>query len=80
LHDAEQEAIRQIVAFRAQGKPLRANAEAVAHKLSHEGVAVERSPRGIVYTEIDKISRKSDIHRLPATGRAKACSKRCLRS
>jgi putative DNA-invertase from lambdoid prophage Rac len=41
-HQAEQEAIRDIVALRAQGKPLRAIAEAVAakgHKLSHEGVA-----------------------------------------
>jgi putative DNA-invertase from lambdoid prophage Rac len=41
-HEAEQEAILEIVALRAQGKPLRAIAEAVAakgHKLSHEGVA-----------------------------------------
>ena len=41
-HEAEQEGIREIVALRAQGKPLRAIAEAVAakgHKISHEGVA-----------------------------------------
>jgi putative DNA-invertase from lambdoid prophage Rac len=41
-HEAEQEVIREIVALRAQGKPLRAIAEAVVakgHKLSHEGVA-----------------------------------------
>ena len=41
-HEAEQKAIREIVTLRAQGKPLRAIAEAVAsmgHKLSHEGVA-----------------------------------------
>jgi putative DNA-invertase from lambdoid prophage Rac len=41
-HDAEQEAIREMVALRAQGKALRAIAEALAakgHKLSHEGVA-----------------------------------------
>jgi len=41
-HEAEQEAIREIIALRAQGEPLRAIAEAVAangHKLSHEGVA-----------------------------------------
>jgi putative DNA-invertase from lambdoid prophage Rac len=41
-HEAEQEAIREIVALRAQGKPLRAIAEAVAakgHCISHEGVA-----------------------------------------
>jgi len=40
--EAEQEAIREIVSLRAQGKALRAIAEAVAakgHKLSHEGVA-----------------------------------------
>jgi putative DNA-invertase from lambdoid prophage Rac len=42
LHEAEQEAIREIVTLRAQGEPLRAIAEAVAvkgHRLSHEGVA-----------------------------------------
>jgi len=41
-HEAEQGAIREIVALRAQGKPLRAIAEALVakgHKLSHEGVA-----------------------------------------
>jgi putative DNA-invertase from lambdoid prophage Rac len=41
-HEAEQEAIREMIALRAQGKPLRAIAHAVAakgHKLSHEGVA-----------------------------------------
>jgi putative DNA-invertase from lambdoid prophage Rac len=41
-HGGEQEAIREIVALRAQGKPLRAIAEAVAakgHCISHEGVA-----------------------------------------
>ena len=40
--EAEQEAIREMIALRAQGRPLRAIAEAVAakgHKLSHEGVA-----------------------------------------
>jgi putative DNA-invertase from lambdoid prophage Rac len=41
-HEAEQEAIREIIALRAQGRPLRVIAEAVAakgHRLSHEGVA-----------------------------------------
>jgi putative DNA-invertase from lambdoid prophage Rac len=39
---AEQEAIREMVALRAQGKALRAIAEAIqanGHRLSHEGVA-----------------------------------------
>ena len=41
-HQAEQEAIREIVALRAQGKALRAIADAVraeCHRISHEGVA-----------------------------------------
>jgi putative DNA-invertase from lambdoid prophage Rac len=41
-HEAEQEAIREMVALRAQGKALRAIAQALGakgHKLSHEGVA-----------------------------------------
>src|SRR5580698_3844012 len=41
-HEAEQEAIGEIVSLRAQGNVLRAIAQAVAakgHKLSHEGVA-----------------------------------------
>jgi putative DNA-invertase from lambdoid prophage Rac len=41
-HEAEQEAIREIVALRAQGRPLRAIADAVRAKgvkISHEGVA-----------------------------------------
>src|SRR6202042_3386539 len=41
-HEGEQEAVREMVALRSQGKALRAIAEAVAakgHKLSHEGVA-----------------------------------------
>ena len=41
-HEAEQEAVREMVALRDQGRPLRAIAEAVkakGHKLSHEGVA-----------------------------------------
>jgi putative DNA-invertase from lambdoid prophage Rac len=41
-HEAEQEAIGEMVALRAQGEPLRAIAQAVAakgQKLSHEGVA-----------------------------------------
>src|SRR3984885_5811892 len=41
-HEAEQEAIREIMSLRAQGKALRAIAQAVAakgHKLSHESVA-----------------------------------------
>jgi putative DNA-invertase from lambdoid prophage Rac len=41
-HKIEQEAIREIVALRTQGRPLRSIAEALAtmgHKLSHEGVA-----------------------------------------
>jgi putative DNA-invertase from lambdoid prophage Rac len=41
-NEAEQEVIREIVSLRAQGKALRAIAQAVAakgHKLSHEGVA-----------------------------------------
>jgi len=41
-HEAEQEAICEIAALRAQGRPLRAIATAVqakGHKISHEGVA-----------------------------------------
>jgi len=41
-YEAEQEAIREIAALRAQGKPLRAIANAVrakGYKISHEGVA-----------------------------------------
>jgi putative DNA-invertase from lambdoid prophage Rac len=41
-HEAEQEAIREIVALRGQGNPLRAIAEAIqakGHQISHEGVA-----------------------------------------
>ena len=41
-HEAEQEAIREIVHLRAQGRPLRAIADAVRAKgvrISHEGVA-----------------------------------------
>jgi putative DNA-invertase from lambdoid prophage Rac len=41
-HEAEQEAIREIVALRAQGKALRAIADAVRARgirISHEGVA-----------------------------------------
>ncbi len=41
-HEAEQEAIREMVALRAQGKALRAIADAMrarGHKISHEGVA-----------------------------------------
>jgi putative DNA-invertase from lambdoid prophage Rac len=41
-HAPEQEAIGEMVALRAHGKPLRAISEAVAakgHRLSHEGVA-----------------------------------------
>jgi hypothetical protein len=41
-HDAEQEAITEMVALRAEGKPLRAIAASMAakgHKISHEGVA-----------------------------------------
>jgi putative DNA-invertase from lambdoid prophage Rac len=41
-HEAEQETIREIVALRAQGRPLRAIADAVRAKgfnISHEGVA-----------------------------------------
>ena len=40
--EPEQEAIREMVALRAQGKALRAIAEAIqarGHRLSHEGVA-----------------------------------------
>ena len=42
LHEAEQDAIREIVTLRAQGKTLRVIAEAVAvkgYRISHEGVA-----------------------------------------
>jgi putative DNA-invertase from lambdoid prophage Rac len=41
-HEAEQEAIREMVALRAQGRPLRAIAKEVqakGHRISHEGVA-----------------------------------------
>jgi putative DNA-invertase from lambdoid prophage Rac len=41
-HEGEQEAVREMVALRSQGKPLRAIAEAVRTKglkISHEGVA-----------------------------------------
>ena len=41
-HEAEQEAIREMIALRAQGRPLRAIAAAVAakgYRISHEGVA-----------------------------------------
>ena len=41
-HETEQEAIREMVAWRAQGKALRTIAEAVqarGHRISHEGVA-----------------------------------------
>ena len=49
-HEAEQEAIREMVALRGQGKALRAIAEAMqarGHRISHEGVAgVLRTARG----------------------------------
>ena len=41
-HEAEQEAIREMTAMRAQGNPLRAIAEAMqaeGYRISHEGVA-----------------------------------------
>ena len=41
-HQAEQEAIREMIALRGGGKPLRAiatAAQAKGHKISHEGVA-----------------------------------------
>jgi hypothetical protein len=41
-HEAEQEAIREMIALRAQGKALRviaAAAQARGHQISHEGVA-----------------------------------------
>jgi putative DNA-invertase from lambdoid prophage Rac len=41
-HELQQEAIREMVALRAQGKPLRAIAAAMqaeGHQISHEGVA-----------------------------------------
>jgi hypothetical protein len=41
-HEDEQEAIQEMVALRAQRKPLRAIADAVqveGHRISHEGVA-----------------------------------------
>ena len=49
-HEGEQEAIREVVALRSEGRPLRAIAEAVrasGHRISHEGVAgVLRTARG----------------------------------
>ena len=42
LHEAEQEAILEMIALRAQGRPLRAIAETMqanGHRISHEGVA-----------------------------------------
>jgi putative DNA-invertase from lambdoid prophage Rac len=41
-HESEQEAIREMIALRAQGRPLRAiaaEAQAKGHRISHEGVA-----------------------------------------
>ena len=41
-HEGEQEAIREMIALRAQGRPLRAIADAVrakGYRISHEGVA-----------------------------------------
>ena len=41
-HEAEQEAIREMVVLRAQGRPLRAIRDAMVekgYKISHEGVA-----------------------------------------
>jgi hypothetical protein len=41
-HEGEQEAIREMIALRARGKPLRAIADAVrakGYQISHEGVA-----------------------------------------
>jgi hypothetical protein len=38
-HKAEQDAIRDIVALRAQGRPLRAIADGRGVRISHEGVA-----------------------------------------
>jgi hypothetical protein len=41
-HEGEQEAIREIVALRAQGRPLRTIADAVrakGYQISHRGVA-----------------------------------------
>jgi putative DNA-invertase from lambdoid prophage Rac len=54
-YEAEQEAIREIVSLRAQGKALRAIAQAVAakgHKLSHEGVAGVL--RGVGYSGVQE--------------------------
>jgi hypothetical protein len=50
LHEAAQEAIREIAALRAQGKSLRAIAEAVRTKglkISHEGVANVQRAAGV---------------------------------
>jgi putative DNA-invertase from lambdoid prophage Rac len=52
-HEAEQEAIREIVALRAQGKPLRAIADAVrakGYQISHEGVAGVLRSAGVAST------------------------------
>ncbi len=48
-HGAEQEAIREIVALRAQGKALRTISEAMqakGHRISHEGVAGDKGSGG----------------------------------
>ena len=38
---------------------------------------VERAQRGIVYDEVDKISRKSDNPSITAMFQVRACSRRC---
>ena len=55
-HEAEQEAIREMVALRAQGRALRAIAEAMrakGHRISHEGVAGVIRGTALLLTEAE---------------------------
>ena len=52
-HQAGQDAIREMIAMRGEGKPLRAIAKAAAtkgHRISHEGVAGVLRAAGVVIT------------------------------
>ena len=58
-HEAEQDAIREMIALRPQGRPLRAIAAAVAAKgfrISHEGVAGMLRAAGIAADRVGSLS------------------------